>query len=153
MKLWMWDERGKGFFPYHCKGAGWEKRCRNKSFFEKILCELSRCDDGGRGCVIPDSKQFAIGFTKIWGILFFLVGWKRDRLSSLALVTIKSLLQIQRISYIGITLPMPSLYRTLEPQIHNTKPLLWLFLAFTCLSVPCVICWCTADSGEIHREG
>lgn len=89
----------------------------------------------------------------IWGILFCLVGCKRDRFSSFVLVTVKSLLQIQRISYSGITLPVLSLYRTLEPQIHNTKSLPSLFLAFTWFSVPCVTCWCTACSGEIHIEG
>lgn len=125
------------FFLFY---AGWGKHFRDKSFVEKILCELSENGNGGRWCVILDIKQFAIGFTMIWGILFCLVGCKRDRFSSFVLVTVKSLLQIQRISYSGITLPVLSLYRTLEPQIHNTKSLPSLFLAFTWFSVPCVTC-------------
>lgn len=139
-------------FFYHCKGADWGKHCRNEFCWEDFR-EISGSGDGDRECVILGVKQFAIGFTKIWGILFCLVGWKRDRLSRFFLVTIKSLLQIQRISYCGITLPMPSLYSALEPQIHNTKSLLSLYLAFTWFCVPCVTCWCIAGSGEIHIEG
>lgn len=67
------------------QGAGWGRQCRNKSFVERILCELSGTGDGGRGVR-------TIGFTEIWGILLCLVGWKRDRLSNFVLVTIKSLL-------------------------------------------------------------
>lgn len=55
------------------------------------------------GGVVLDIKWFAIGFTKIWGILLCLVGWKRDGLSDFVLVTIKSLLQIQRTSYGGLS--------------------------------------------------
>lgn len=97
------ERKEKNFFFlfYHCKHAGWGNHCRNKSFVEKILCELSESGDGGRGCVILDVKKFATGFTTILGILLCLVGWKRDRLSSFVLVTVKSLLQIQRISYMG----------------------------------------------------
>ena len=55
--------------------------------------------------VVLGIKQFAVGFTKIWGILLCLVGWKRDRLSNFVLVTIKSLRQIQRTSYSGLDSP------------------------------------------------
>ena len=41
------------------------------------------------GGVVRDIKQFAIGFTKFWGILLCLAGWKRDRLSNFVMVTIK----------------------------------------------------------------
>lgn len=54
---------------------------------------------------VLDIKQFTIGFTKVWGILLCLVGWKRDRLSKFVLVAIKSLLQIQWTSYSGINSP------------------------------------------------
>lgn len=57
------------------------------------------------GGVVPDIKQFTIGFTKVGGILLCLVGRKRDRLSNFVLVAIKSLLQIQRMSYSGINSP------------------------------------------------